>query len=82
MINLQFFARYREVLGVEQQQLVWSPELSNLRALRDALLSRGDDWQVLAEPRLMCALNQEMVSLDTPLQDGDEVAFFPPVTGG
>ena len=82
MINLQFFARYREVLGVEQQQLAWSPELSSLRALRDALLNRGEDWQVLAEPRLMCALNQEMVSLDTPLQDGDEVAFFPPVTGG
>lgn len=82
MINLQFFARYREVLGVEQQQLAWSPELSNLRALRDVLLTRGESWQVLAEPRLMCALNQEMVSLDTPLQDGDEVAFFPPVTGG
>lgn len=82
MISLQLFARYREVLGVDQQQLQWSPELGTLRALRDSLLSRGDAWQVLAEARLMCALNQEMVSLDTPLQDGDEVAFFPPVTGG
>ncbi|MFO7704479.1 MAG: molybdopterin converting factor subunit 1 [Halopseudomonas sp.] len=82
MISLQLFARYRELLGVDQQQLEWSPELGTLRALRDSLLSRGEGWQVLAEPRLMCALNQDMVSLDTPLQDGDEVAFFPPVTGG
>lgn len=82
MISLQLFARYREELGIEQQSLDWTPELSTLRALRDNLLSRGDTWQVLADPRLMSALNQEMVSLDTPLRDGDEVAFFPPVTGG
>lgn len=82
MISLQLFARYREVLGVDRQQLDWNPELATLRALRDSLLSRGEAWQVLAEPRLMCALNQDMVNLDAPLQDGDEVAFFPPVTGG
>ena len=38
--------------------------------------------QVLAEQNLMCARNQELCGLDTELADGDEVAFFPTVTGG
>jgi molybdopterin synthase sulfur carrier subunit len=37
---------------------------------------------VLAEQCLMCARNQELCSLAEPLADGDEVAFYPPVTGG
>jgi molybdopterin synthase sulfur carrier subunit len=37
---------------------------------------------VLAEQNLMCARNQELCSLDEPLEEGDEVAFFPTVTGG
>ena len=82
MITLQFFARYRERLGVDQEQLPWDASISSLRDLRDHLVARGDSWHVLGEPRLMCARNQEMCSLDEPVLDGDEIAFFPPVTGG
>lgn len=82
MIVLQLFARYREAVGVEREELPWSVELNDLRALREYLLQRGAGWTVLAEPQLMCARNQEMCSLEAPLVDGDEVAFFPPVTGG
>ncbi len=82
MITLQFFARYREKLGVDQEELPWDASISSLRELRDHLTARGDAWQVLAEPRLMCARNQEMCNLDEPVLDGDEIAFFPPVTGG
>lgn len=82
MIELQLFARYREVLGVDKEQIPWSPEFGDLRALRNYLLSRGEAWQVLAEPQLMCARNQIMCGLDEVLVDSDEVAFFPPVTGG
>lgn len=82
MITLQFFARYREKLGVDQEELAWDASISSLRELRDYLAARGDAWQVLTEPRLMCARNQEMCSLDEPVLDGDEIAFFPPVTGG
>ncbi|OWL91225.1 MoaD/ThiS family protein [Halopseudomonas aestusnigri] len=82
MIELQFFARYRDVLGSSGEQLMWTPELSTLEDLRQLLLARGEAWQVLAEPRLMCARNQELCTLDEPLADGDEIAFFPPVTGG
>ncbi|MDP3816112.1 MoaD/ThiS family protein [Pseudomonas sp.] len=80
MIRVQYFARYREALGLDGEQV--SGEFGNLEQLRQHLLSRGGVWQVLAEQNLMCARNQELCSLDEPVQAGDEVAFFPTVTGG
>ena len=82
MIRLQYFARYRETLGLDAEQLDWNPALQQVGDLRDTLLARGGVWEVLAEQNLMCARNQELCSLDEPLTDGDEVAFFPTVTGG
>lgn len=80
MIRVQYFARYREALGLDGEQL--NATFSDLEHLRQHLLSRGGVWTVLAEQNLMCARNQELCSLDEPLQAGDEVAFFPTVTGG
>lgn len=80
MIRVQYFARYREALGLDDEQL--SGEFANLEQLRQHLLTRGGVWAVLAEQNLMCARNQELCGLDEPLQAGDEVAFFPTVTGG
>ncbi|MDH0292577.1 MoaD/ThiS family protein [Pseudomonas sp. GD04087] len=82
MIRVQYFARYREALGLDGEQLSWSDSLSSLDDLRRLLLERGGAWGVLGEQNLMCARNQELCSLDEPLVDGDEVAFFPTVTGG
>lgn len=79
-INVQYFARYREALGTDSEQV--EGEFASIDALRVHLLTREGAWNVLAEPNLMCARNQEMCQLDEPLQDGDEVAFFPTVTGG
>ncbi|SIR98006.1 molybdopterin synthase subunit MoaD [Aquipseudomonas alcaligenes] len=81
MIRVQYFARYREVLGIDGEQLQRAA-LSNLEQLREHLQSRGGVWQVLAEQNLMCARNHELCSLDTEIADGDEIAFFPTVTGG
>ncbi|MCU1715758.1 MoaD/ThiS family protein [Pseudomonas sp. 5P_3.1_Bac2] len=80
MIRVQYFARYREVLGLDEEVLAQS--FASLAQVREHLLSRGAAWQVLAESSLMCARNQELCSLNEPLSDGDEVAFFPTVTGG
>ncbi|WP_207887692.1 MoaD/ThiS family protein [Pseudomonas sp. 30_B] len=82
MIRVQYFARYREALGLDGEQLNWSESLASLDDLRGLLLERGGAWAVLGEQNLMCARNQELCSLDEPLADGDEVAFFPTVTGG
>lgn len=82
MIRVQYFARYREALGLDGEQLNWSASLASLDDLRRVLLERGGAWAVLGEQNLMCARNQELCSLDEPLADGDEVAFFPTVTGG
>ena len=82
MIRLQYFARYRETLGLEAEQLEWEPGLQRVDDLRLRLLARGGNWEVLAERNLMCARNQELCDLDEPIADGDEVAFFPTVTGG
>ncbi|UPQ84901.1 MoaD/ThiS family protein [Pseudomonas knackmussii] len=82
MIQVQYFARYREALGLDAEQMDWDPSFKQLDDLRQRLLARGNEWTVLGEQNLMCARNQELCSLDEPLVDGDEVAFFPTVTGG
>ncbi|HLD68091.1 MAG TPA: MoaD/ThiS family protein [Pseudomonas sp.] len=80
MIRVQYFARYREALGIEAEQL--SGAFATVDGLRLHLLARGGVWEVLAEQNLMCARNQELCGLQEPLLEGDEVAFFPTVTGG
>jgi molybdopterin synthase sulfur carrier subunit len=58
--------------------------VATLAGLRSHLAARGGAWQnALAEPRLLrMALNQEMAQAAAAIRHGDEVAFFPPVTGG
>lgn len=82
MIQVRYFARYRETLGLDTEQLEWDSSLQHVEDLRRRLLARGDQWAVLGEQNLMCARNQELCGLDESLADGDEVAFFPTVTGG
>ncbi|HEX8595130.1 MAG TPA: MoaD/ThiS family protein [Pseudomonas sp.] len=79
-LQVQYFARYREVLDLDGEQV--SGDFATVEDLRQHLLQREGVWQVLAEQSLMCARNQELCQLDEPLQTGDEVAFFPTVTGG
>lgn len=82
MLTLRFFARLREALGAEDT-LACEPGWT-VGAVRDALIARGSRHaEVLGrEQVLRCARNHQMCPEDTPVQDGDEVAFFPPVTGG
>ncbi|MGK9065483.1 MoaD/ThiS family protein [Stutzerimonas chloritidismutans] len=82
MISIQYFARYREALGSDGEALEWDPSLRRLDDVRQRLVARGGEWSVLAEQNLMCARNQELCDVQEPVVDGDEIAFFPTVTGG
>ncbi|MDR2308629.1 MAG: MoaD/ThiS family protein [Paucimonas sp.] len=83
MIRVSYFARYRELLGRDGETLAWDPALGSLRALRAQLVARGEPWaRTLGQANLLCARNQDLCGLDEPLEDGDDIAFFPPVTGG
>ncbi|MDR2307841.1 MAG: MoaD/ThiS family protein [Paucimonas sp.] len=79
-VKVMYFARYREVLGVDGERL--EGDFKVLGDVRQALLGKGGHYEVLAEQNLMCARNEELCRLDETLEEGDEVAFFPPVTGG
>ncbi|CAK9884508.1 MAG: Molybdopterin synthase sulfur carrier subunit [Candidatus Erwinia impunctatus] len=81
MINVFFFAQIREQVGTGAMTM--TREYDTVEALRAALAVKGEEWaQALEVGKCLCAVNQELVALQHPLRAGDEVAFFPPVTGG
>ena len=83
MIKVLFFASYREELDCNELRLASENMPATLSALRTQLSEKGDNWRAIMEDaRTLVALNQTMTRRDAELNDGDEVAFFPPVTGG
>ena len=83
-IQLRFFARIREAVGVSQETVDLPPEIKTMGDVRAYLQSRGDVWaDALGEEKnVRMALNHVMTTADTALSAEGEVAFFPPVTGG
>lgn len=82
MIKVLFFAQLREQLGVSELTLE-SAKNPNVQLLLQHLKEKDSHWQrVLSDTTLMVAVNQTMANKATPLVSGDEVALFPPVTGG
>jgi sulfur-carrier protein len=83
-LELRFFASLREALGNSQESITIPDNVQTIADLREHLIERGNPWaEVLANGKVLrCALNQHMVDANTQLQEGAEVAFFPPVTGG
>lgn len=83
MINVLFFAQVRELLGTAKLSLEASEQTKTAESLRATLAATDDKWaKVLTSDKLLVAVNQTISQWDTPVKDGDEVAFFPPVTGG
>lgn len=83
-VKVLFFAGVREQLGRSIEEIELPAGVGTVAALRSHLRSRGGAWQAaLADGRaLRMAVNQEMARPEAPIKSGDEVAFFPPVTGG
>ncbi|MEO8104010.1 MAG: molybdopterin converting factor subunit 1 [Betaproteobacteria bacterium] len=83
MLKLLLFASLRETLGTREESIA-VPAPATVAGLVGQLRARGDAWAnaLDAGKRWRVAVNQEMASLESPLKAGDEVAIFPPVTGG
>ncbi len=84
MIKVLYFARLREQLGCGEETLPLLPgKVAAIKELVALLSDRGRIWgDTLSDPNVRVAVNQTIADLDTAINDGDEVAFFPPVTGG
>jgi molybdopterin synthase sulfur carrier subunit len=83
-VRILYFASLRETLGCSEELLAQLPDgVETAGALRNWLCLRGDAWRALEAGRsVRVAVNQSIASGDAVLTDGDEIAFFPPVTGG
>ncbi|MGB5180229.1 MAG: molybdopterin converting factor subunit 1 [Gammaproteobacteria bacterium] len=83
MLQLRYFASLRESLGIGAEQIELPDGVHDLPGLSRWLQGRGETWaNALADSRLHVAINQEIVRSDAAIRDGDEIAWFPPVTGG
>ena len=81
MLSVLFFARLRERLGCERLTVDAADDVGAL--VRRLAAERGADWaSALAEDEVVVAVNQVVAGPETRLAPGDEVAFFPPTTGG
>jgi sulfur-carrier protein len=87
-IKILYFARLKETLKFSTEDLelpddVFASTLTILK-LKAYLAKRNDTWQqmLMGKLKVRGAINHELVDDNAPISDGDEVAFFPPVTGG
>jgi molybdopterin synthase sulfur carrier subunit len=82
-IRVRYFALLRERAGSDGGEVAWSDAEPTLGRFREHLAQSAPALaDVLLHRPLLCAVNREYAPAQTRLKDGDEVAFFPPVTGG
>ena len=83
-MKILYFAWVRQLVGRSEETFTLPADVGTVEALAKRLAARGDGYaQAFADPaRLRAAVNQEHVGFDSPVAGDDEVAFFPPVTGG
>ncbi|WP_438863325.1 MoaD/ThiS family protein [Neptunicella sp.] len=81
MLEIRFFAMFRERLKCDGLRLEYEGQ-HDVGQLKILLASRGGDWEVLGGHNVLAAVNQTLCGEKQRIHDGDEIAFFPPVTGG
>jgi len=82
MIKIVFFAALREQLDCSEMQIS-ADDVNTISDIKTQLASKNEHWQqVFSNGALLSAINHDMVHADASVKSGDEVAFFPPVTGG
>ncbi|MEM6300654.1 MAG: MoaD/ThiS family protein [Pseudomonadota bacterium] len=83
-MNILLFAQLRDYYGASSAEYSDDELPLTVEELRRSLASRGSDEfrEALLAPNVFCAVNQKVVDLDHTVRVGDEVGFFPPMTGG
>ncbi|WP_188150176.1 molybdopterin converting factor subunit 1 [Teredinibacter waterburyi] len=82
-LHLLYFASLADTLGRPSETLTPNKNITSVAELRQYLQQHDSRWASAAQgATILCAVNQTVARDDTPLRNGDEVAFFPPVTGG
>jgi len=84
VITLVYLARLRESVGMRSELVELPPQIGNVAGLLSWLRGRGGAWATELAPgrAVRVAVNFDMANADTPVRAGDEIALFPPVTGG
>ncbi len=75
-ITVKFFASLREQVGKTETQIEFSDSLTVNKIWQQVTANK------VLPKHILVAVNQEYASQDTTVKEGDEIAFFPPVTGG
>jgi len=83
-VRILYFARLREALGKSEEDLVLPEGIDTVGGLAEFLRRRGDSWasELGTGKAVRVAVNQNMADPQTRIRGGEEIAFFPPVTGG
>ena len=83
-MRILYFSWFRTKVGMAEESVTPPPEVTDVAALVAWLRTRGPAFaEALADPAVVrVAVNQEYASADAPVGPDDEVALFPPVTGG
>ena len=83
-IKLFYFAKVREVLGIDREEIDVESDIKTLAELVAFLKLRGSQWQSIFDmsSSYRMAVNQELAEESHTINSNDEIAFFPPITGG
>ena len=83
-MHIKYFSWVRDQIGVESENIILSNEMNSVNDLLKYLKNKSEKHnKALSDISVIrCAVNMEVVNLDFSINDTDEIALFPPMTGG